>query len=118
MNGHGPLLAFILVCIVGAFALYQNNSHNADVLYKSQLANCQRINDIRNESNRRIEAHAADRDVLKNFLQTARSARLSAGTHEDRVTADQYLHLANILDKKVFFKPLQTVNCEQVIKHP
>lgn len=112
-----PLAAFLVLAVVGGYALFASNEHSSGTLYKTQLQACVRGNELRAENNRRIGAHNAERAVLRNFLATAREARREAGTPSDLRAANEYSRLLRKLDR-VRFHPIPNVDCHTVVSQP
>lgn len=116
-----PLAAFLILLVVGGYALYGVAQSGKDTLYKSQLQACERGNALREESNRRVAAHNADRDTLQEFLIAAREARRAAyaRSHEasDANAAADYSRLIKQLDAVKFY-PVKVVDCQTAIAKP
>lgn len=112
-----PLAAFLIIAVVGGWALYSSTQGTTDTIYKGQLAACDRGNVLRAESNRRVEANNTEVDVLRTFLLTAREARRAAGKPLDLVAASEYTILIRRLET-VKFKPVDIVNCIKTIPKP
>ena len=115
------LLSFIMLAIVGGWAIRSSAESNADKLYGAVVGSCERANDLRIESNDRIAAHRLDTLVLRSFLLDAAGAREAAfardGNPSDKLAAEAYRDLANSL-KRVRFTPLPRVECIKVIEKP
>lgn len=116
------ILAFVLLALVTGLALNSVVNKGNSAVYKAQLTTCYQINRLQMESNRRIKSHLADTDVLRRFLQGARTARLAAfqQTHQrsDYIAARTYGSLIHVLDQKVHFTAVPLVNCVKVIPKP
>lgn len=79
---------------------------SAVALRQAQVDVCERQNDLRRESNRRLKAHIADRDILLAAL------RLAA---KGGPLATPFVKLRDRELREVHFKQLRIVPCEQVI---
>lgn len=111
------LLAFVILAGAGMYAVNSQANSNAQTLYETQLAGCERSNSIRVESNERIAAHTIDRNVLSSFLESAAEARNAAGTPTDKRAADKYLDLRDSL-KRVQFQAQPLIECSKTIEKP
>jgi uncharacterized protein YneF (UPF0154 family) len=115
-------VAFLILAfgLMGAF--YLSARGNSDQLYKNAVINCERINTLRYESNARIAAHEADRDILIEFMKSAAHARYRSwqrtGAVGDLRAMRNYHHDITSERAQVTFHPLPIVNCPQVIKKP
>lgn len=118
---NSALLSFVLLALVGGWAIHASAESATDQLYKEQLAACERGNLLIRESNHRINAHRTDTSVLRGFLLDAAQARQAAyeANHEttDLKASRAYLAGAQRLEA-VKFDPLPPVNCNKVIKKP
>lgn len=118
----GPLVAFVVLAIAGGIALQRSMTHAQDTLYTTQIQICHRQNDLRRESNKRIPAHRADTDALRNFLVAAKRARISdyhaKGLKSDLQAAQTYQRTINTLDAKVHFQRVPIIPCQRVIGRP
>jgi hypothetical protein len=115
-------LAFIVLALVVGYALTQSVRNSNHLLYRSQIESCERGNDLRRESNRRIDSHYADTDALKDFLLSAAQARYSAWNHShqraDLMAFKQYEQLSVYIDTHVVFRPTPIVKCTEVVHKP
>jgi hypothetical protein len=114
---YGAAIAFVLLAVVAIVAFNQSITNSDNKLYQSQLAACKRGNLVREESNRRIGAHQLDRDVLKQFLDSAEKARRASGKREDIKTANEYHRLSTSLNS-VTFKPTPLIDCNKAVHKP
>lgn len=118
---YGVMLAFLILAIVGGYAIEQSakNSAKADArqLYEAQIQACEKRNDIRNESNKRIRDHTIERDVLEEFLADARDARRASGSPTDKKAASRYANLKKELEG-VRFSVLPFEDCAATIQKP
>lgn len=119
---YGVAAAFVVLALIGGIAIENSASGSADSLYRSQIASCHRANLLRMESNRRISSHEADTSVLRAFLSAAQEAReqnyIASKLKSDNEAAEEYGHLIRVLDKRVVFKPIGLVHCEEAVKKP
>ena len=99
----GVLTALILVVGIGFVALGLSR--------QNALGNCERGNKLRMESNRRIQPHRIDRDVLNDFLKSAAQARRATG---DAQVAHDYDQLRRRL-RAVTFRDIPLVDCREAI---
>lgn len=117
---QAPALAFAVLALVGGVGLHATADHNNAKLHKAQLAICERQNQVRKESNKRIKSHVADRDVLREFMAAARQARLASWERDrnpsDQAAAQEYAHLIDVLDHQVTFRSVPLVNCQKVVR--
>jgi hypothetical protein len=79
---------------------------------QNAIKNCDRGNLLRAESNRRIAAHRADRDVLRDFLKSAAVARRQTG---DVQVAREYDALRRRL-AAVTFRSIPPVDCRHAVR--
>lgn len=121
-NAHAPAVAFAVLALAGGIGLKSAADRHNDQIYQTQLAGCQRDNALRAESNKRIVSHSADKEVLREFLDAARSARVASfsrnPTQGDRVAIEEYERLMKMLDTKVKFRAVPLINCEKVTTKP
>lgn len=122
-NHHlAPLFAFGVLALGGGWALHNASDSAADQLYQGQLAACDRGNVLRAESNRRVESMTVVKDSLKDFLTSARTARLTAYEAEqnkfDKLAADDYTRLIQKIEDQVKFEFVPLVDCAQVVEKP
>lgn len=115
---HGPIAAFVVLAIIGGIAIEDSASHASQTLYKSQIAACNRNNQLRTESNRRIPAHVAEREIVRSLLVTAKAAREVSGSSSDKVAAASYDDLIRRLDTDVKFHKVPLIDCLKVVKKP
>jgi hypothetical protein len=122
MRINFQLLAFILLVVLMFFITRSNVNNQTRDLYRSEIAACNRNNNLRRESNRRIPAHLAQRDVTRSFLVSAEIARRATykmnHAKSELIAANQFGQQVRILDQKVKFSSLPIINCTQVIKRP
>jgi hypothetical protein len=118
LRQHGPIFAFVILAIVGGIAIEDSSSHAANTLYKSQIASCDRQNQVRNESNLRIPSHNAEKEIVRALLVTAKAAREASGSSSDKVAAASYDDLIRQLDSDVHFRKIPLINCTKIIKKP
>lgn len=118
---YAPLVAFLIIAVVGGYALFSVAQGGKDTLYHSQIQACERGNQLRAENNRRVSAHITDTQTLQDFLIAAREARRATydKTHEasDRDAVDEYTRLIIKLDG-VKFLPVPIVDCAHTITKP
>jgi hypothetical protein len=118
---QAPAVAFAVLALVGGYGLKTTADEQSNKLYKTQIETCERGNSLRVESNRRIDAHATDRDVLRAFLVAAKDARVAAYERDrnmsDKAAADEYQRQIIKLDQ-VTFRPVAIVDCKKVIQRP
>lgn len=107
-----PLAAFLVLAFFGGWAIKSSSDNTAEALHRNQLAGCERGNAVRAESNRRIGQHIAEVKVVRQFLVSARNARLASGTRMDIKTAHQYAHLITNLDR-IHFEVTPLINCKE-----
>lgn len=115
---NSVLVSFILLALVGGWAIKSSADNGTQKLYVTQIQSCERGNTLRSESNERLSSHLADRDVLREFLAAARQARLSSGTPTDVAAAQSYGELIEILNDKVKFSKVPIIDCQKAIKKP
>lgn len=118
---QAPVIAFGVLALTGGYGLWTSSASQADKLYQSQIASCERVNVLREESNRRIEEHIIDRDVLSRFLVAAVSARTAQWERDrnrsDLDAANEYNRLLDRLET-VNFEPVSVVDCKSVVEKP
>jgi hypothetical protein len=117
-----PLLAFLILAIAGGIAIQATQRHSADRLYQNNLASCERGNELRIESNKRVPAHRTEATVVLDFLHSAEQAR-RANYHEthqasDKQAAQQYHALSRRLKAHVHFQDVPVIDCQAVIQKP
>lgn len=121
-QANRQLVAFLILALVGGWAIKGSADSSADKLYRSQIEACERGNTLRAESNRRVTSHEVDRNALVAFLNAAESARVSAyerdGNEADKVAAEDYADLAELVRNQVVFEPVSIVDCTEVIEKP
>lgn len=98
-------------------ALNSQAQSQADTIYRTQIAGCERSNALRKESNDRIKQDERERDVLGQFLVSAARARAAAGSPTDRQAATEYLALKSSLNE-VHFSRFTILDCNKVVKKP
>lgn len=113
----GTAFAFLLLAGAGMYTVSAQATSNANTLYRTQLAGCERANKVRAESNDRINAHLLERNVLGEFLESAAQARRAAGTETDLQAADKYIALKTSL-KRVQFTAQPLIDCGKTIEKP
>lgn len=113
----GTALSFLLLAGAGMYAVSAQASSNAQTLYRTQLAGCERANKVRAESNDRINAHVLERNVLGEFLESAAQARRAAGTETDIKAANKYLALKYSL-RRVHFTAQPLIDCQKTVEKP
>lgn len=114
---HSPVVAFVILALVGGLAIRASAHGSADLLYRSQIAGCVRGNITRKETNRQASAQQAEAGVLQGFLIAARQARRASGTPIDLKAAKEYTRLILVVNK-ITFKPLPQINCVKIIPRP
>lgn len=114
---NGPLVAFLILALIGGWAIRSSSQESARTLYKSQIEACERGNILRAESNRRVASHVLDAEVLGQFLTAAREARRAGNTPTDKTAAEDYTNLLERL-QRVRFEPVKIVNCAEAIPEP
>lgn len=116
-----PLVAFLILALAGGYALYTVQKSNATTLYHTQLAGCDRGNQIREESNARAVYNQQELDVLREFLDSARQARVAAYSRDhhaaDKKASEAYASQIKSLEG-ISFKQVPVVNCLKVILKP
>lgn len=119
---HAPAIAFAVLALVGGISIKEQSDHQTDKLYGTQLAGCRQGNTLRTESNRRVESHEADTEVLNEFLIAARNARIASynktRTEGDRAAIEEYSRLIMVLDAKVKFHKVPLIDCNKAIPKP
>lgn len=113
-----PAVGYLLLVAVLAVGLYANQQHQARHLRAAQVKACERGNQLRSESNRRIRAHETDRQAFMLVWTQTRAARLA----EYRRTRNPYaLQVARAaqsaltMERSISFRPVALVNCERVV---
>jgi hypothetical protein len=115
---HGPVTAFVVLALIGGVAIDESAHGAADTLYHAQIAACHRQNDVRRESNARVPSHEAEKNVVRDLLETAEAARKASGSPSDEVAAAGYHELIVRLDRDVIFHVMPLVNCQKDIPKP
>ncbi len=114
---YGVAFAFLLLAIVGGYAIERQARSDAHKLWRSQILVCGRSNTLRVENNHRVSAHHIEIKVLQAFLQSATEARTVSGTPKDLETADTYKKLSKTLES-VTFRMLPLIDCERAYPKP
>lgn len=118
---NSALVSFILLALIGGWAIKSSADSSAERLYQTQIEACEGSNDNRRESNQRVGQHRTDTSVLRDFLLSAATARSAAyerdGEAADLVAAKAYEQGAERL-RAVNFNQLPLVNCQKAIKKP
>lgn len=116
-NTWAPLIAFLLIAIVGGYSLHEQQIQTARKLHNSQLIQCGVTNTLLSESNKRAPLEQRTVDTLRSFLETARTAREAAYRahhfHADKQAADGYAaQLRRLIG--VSFAVIPPVDCQKV----
>lgn len=119
---HGPILAFIILALITGIALRSVVVQGNDAIYRGEIQQCSLVNRISNESNKRGQAGKESTQILREFLQSARAARIAAfhQTHEatDEIAAQSYSDLIQRLDRHVRFNTTPLIDCKKAIPKP
>lgn len=112
---YSTALAFALMACVLAFSLTRSDNTANEKLHRAQIRACEERNALREESNKRIASHVADRDGLESILTSAYVARRKAylrDHHEsDAHAAAVDLMALRDVQAKVKFDFIPPVDC-------
>lgn len=108
----GQFLAYVILAIAVAYLLVTNQQVNKRAIYDSQVASCNRTNQVIFESNNRVGQMRAEIDVLHDFIGDARKARLAEG---DRDVAGKYADHMIRLDS-IEFEFIRPADCSAIPK--
>lgn len=114
---YSPALAFVLFTLIVALIVSNSAQRTLVSLNNNVKESCERVNILRAETNRRVAENTAQRDILDEFLLSARDARLASGTPSDIMTARQYSNLAKRLEK-VTYIPVPITDCDKEFPTP
>ena len=118
---NSVLVSFIILALVGGWAIKSSADNGTRKLYESQIAACERGNLLRKETNDRVHDQLESTQVLQSFLDSAATAREAAfqanGQPEDKKAAEAYLRLSGRLES-VQFDTVPIINCKEAIKKP
>lgn len=113
----GPLGAFVVLALVGAFAIHRSTEGDAERLRAAMVQSCERVNLLRQESNDRIESHTIERDVVLQIIATAQAIVRASETAGVRRQAGAIGQLSEQM-RAVQFEPIEIVDCEKAIPRP
>jgi hypothetical protein len=116
-----PLAAFVILIAFLVVGSYMRQRAGDKQTRTAQIASCERGNDSRAESNRRIGAHREQDAVIALFLRTAREARLEQWRRDhnrsDLDAAGKYgLALRRL--ERIRFRSAPLIDCDWAIDHP
>lgn len=111
--GHKPLLAFILLALVGGWALHSQQSHMAHKLYMNAYQSCQRGNGIRANQTNIVNDLRTSNNLVAQFLTDAALAPY------DAETAHRYMRLKTQLQQDTSkLRQYPPVNCIRTLQKP
>lgn len=117
LSRYGVMFAFLALALAGAYAMNLGDNNADNNLYHSQLAQCEKLNDLKNESNQRVKAHVLEQNALGAFLVSAAEAREASGTKIDKRTAATYRKLSKDV-RSITFDLLPLENCNETVPKP
>jgi len=115
------LVSFILLAGASLYAVDLSAKAAQETLYESQLEACKELNILREASNARDTVRARDTAVLRDFLESAATAREAAfrrtGAELDRTAARAFRKGSKGLSA-ADYRTVPPINCEEVIAKP
>lgn len=117
----GPGFAYVVVLAFLMVGVYLQGHNDRQHLRASQIAQCERGNEARAESNARIGAHREQNEVMRIFLRGAIDARLAAYRRDhhpsDLHAAREYQRAIRILNA-IRFGRAPEIACAYAVDHP
>lgn len=119
---YGRAFAYIVTTLAIAGALHTSETNSGQKLYENSYASCGRGNALRIEQNTWLITLNEVRDILGDFIDSARVARQTSGeennSQNDLDTAKRYQKLIDRLDDTPDLKKVELVDCDTAIKKP
>jgi hypothetical protein len=99
------------------YAIQQTSRNDAEHLRDALVDSCERVNQLREESNERIDDHEEERDVIIRVLKLSKSVVSNSNVPEIRASVKEYDELIAELNQ-IRFGRVIIPNCEAVVPHP